>query len=140
MTATRDERGTATVWVLGLCVCVLLLGGVVIDFWRAIAVRRELAAAADAAALAGANGLDEASLRAGGAALDADRVRALVAESLASTSVARSIDDAVVRVPDDTRVVVTLRAHVPLTLSSVLLDAAPFVVEVHAVGAPERRP
>jgi hypothetical protein len=107
--------------------------------WRGIHVRRELAAAADAAALAGASGLEEASLRAGGATLDERRVRELVAVSLASTSAAPRIEAATVEVIDGVRVVVTLRARVPLMLPAVLLDAEPLVVEVRAVAAPERR-
>jgi Flp pilus assembly protein TadG len=135
----RGEQGTATIWVLGLCVCVLLLGGLVVDLGRAIEVRAELAAAADAAALAGASGLDERSLREGGAVLDERLARELAAASLASQSAARHVRVASIEVVDGRRVVVTLRARVPLTLASVLLDAEPFVVEVHAVAAPERR-
>jgi Flp pilus assembly protein TadG len=137
--ACASERGTVTLWVLGLCVCVLVLGGLALDVWRGIHVRRELAAAADAAALAGASGLEEASLRAGGATLDERRVRELVAVSLASTSAAPRIEAATVEVIDGVRVVVTLRARVPLMLPAVLLDAEPLVVEVRAVAAPERR-
>ena len=54
-----------TILVLGLCVAVLMLGAISVDFWRVLSVRRSLAAMADASATAGANGIDEAALRHG---------------------------------------------------------------------------
>ena len=65
-----------TLWVLGLTVAVMFLGGLGLDLWRAIAVRREVSVMADAAATAGANGLDDPRLRGGGLQLDDARVRA----------------------------------------------------------------
>ena len=62
---SRASTGMITLWVLGLAVAVLFLGGIGLDFWRAIAVRREVSVMADAAATAGANGLDESALRGG---------------------------------------------------------------------------
>jgi len=75
----RDDRGFITLWVLGLTVAVLFLGGLGVDLWRAIAVRREVSAMADAAATAGANGLDESALRGGRLEVDPARARRLVA-------------------------------------------------------------
>ena len=75
-----------TLWVLGLTIAVMFLGGLGLDFWRAIAVRREVSAMADAAATAGANGLDENALRGGELQLDDARVRQLVAAELARVS------------------------------------------------------
>ena len=46
-------------WMLGLSLVLLLLGGTVIDFWRALALQRELAAIADSASVAAAAGIDE---------------------------------------------------------------------------------
>ncbi len=53
-----SERGSATLWLLGLSVAVLMLGAVAFDLWRGVAQRRELAALADAAAVAAASGID----------------------------------------------------------------------------------
>src|SRR5262249_52033046 len=75
--ARAAERGTMTIFLLGTAVAILFLGGLVVDFWRVIAARRELAAMADSAATAGANGLDDTSLRTGGAALDPAQARSL---------------------------------------------------------------
>jgi hypothetical protein len=43
-----------------------MLGGIAIDLWRVLGARRELVAAADAAALGGADALDMVHLRATG--------------------------------------------------------------------------
>src|SRR5262249_58537400 len=53
--------------MLGLCLMLLLPGGISLDLWRAFPERRSLAAAADAAAVAGASALDEAAYRGSGA-------------------------------------------------------------------------
>src|SRR5438128_12171130 len=36
-----DEHGTTTLWVLGLCISLLFLGGLSLDLWRAVADRRQ---------------------------------------------------------------------------------------------------
>lgn len=56
--SARREQGTASLWFVGLCLVLLLLGGLGLDLWRAFSERRALAAAADAAALAGASAID----------------------------------------------------------------------------------
>lgn len=63
----RDEGGSVTIWMLGLAVAVLFLGGVAIDLWRIAAERRELAGVVDGAAIAGASAIDERSFRVAGA-------------------------------------------------------------------------
>ena len=67
---SRDERGTMTLWVLGLCIAVLFLGGLSLDLWRVITVRRSLVAMADTGATAGANGLDQGCVAGGVLHLD----------------------------------------------------------------------
>lgn len=58
-----DEAGSVTIWMLGLAVAVLFLGGVAIEMWRVAAERRELAGVVDGAAIAGASAIDEWSFR-----------------------------------------------------------------------------
>lgn len=85
----RNDRGSLTLWSLAICVALLAFGGVTIDFWRAISGWRRLAAAADAAAAAGASGIDEAHYRATGElVLDPGR-----AEQLALNSLSAQLDD-----------------------------------------------
>lgn len=59
----RDERGTVTVFVVSMTVALLLVAGLVLDGGRVIAAHREADAVAEAAARAGAQGLDETGLR-----------------------------------------------------------------------------
>jgi hypothetical protein len=134
----RDERGTATLWVLGLCVAVLFLGGLGLDLWRGIAVRRELSAMADATATAAANGLDERRLRSGEVVLDPVRVEAIAAETLARDERAQRLEDARVDVVDD-RVVVTLEDDVPFSLLGIFVQGDPFTVRATAEAVPDPR-
>ena len=126
-------------WALGLCVCVLFLGGMSLDLWRGITLRRELQSMADAAAVAGADGLDPQSLRAGAAALDPGLVRQLARENLAAQSNARRVDDVNVALSDSgATVVVDMRGHVDLSLLGVFGGPRRLDVAVHASAQPRR--
>jgi uncharacterized membrane protein len=59
----RGERGSVQLFMLGLGVAILLLGGISFDLWRLIGERRELAALADSAAIAATSGIDAAFFR-----------------------------------------------------------------------------
>ena len=131
----REERGTVTLWVLGLCVAIMFLGGIGLDLWRAIAVRRELSAMADAAATAAANGVDEAALRAGTVHLDEARARELAYGSLATSPRAAALDAQDVDVAND-RVTVVLRDNVPFSLLRIFMGGDRFEVRVQATAEP----
>ena len=135
----RGEHGMITLWVLGLSVAVLFLGGIGLDFWRAIAVRRQVSVMADAAATAGANGLDEAVLRGGGLQLDDARVRELVASELAEYPEARKLRVTNVTVTGQ-RVVVTLSEDVHFSLLGIFMGGGHFTVEAHAIAEPREIP
>lgn len=57
------EHGSVQLFVLGLGVAILLLGGISFDLWRLIGERRELAALADASAIAATSGIDTEHFR-----------------------------------------------------------------------------
>ncbi len=128
-----------TLLVLGLCVAVLMLGALSVDFWRVLSVRRSLAAMADASAVAGANGIDEAALRRGELALDPARARALASTELDREHDASMITSAEIDT-DGTNVRVTLGGAVDVGLLALLgvHDAIP--VKVTATAAPRRVP
>jgi hypothetical protein len=135
----RDERGTVTLWVLGLCVIVFFLGGLGLDLWRGIATRRELSAMADSVATAAANGVDESALRAGGTVrLDPERARAIANETLARDDRASGLRAVSLQVVGD-EVVVTLEDEVPFSLLGVFVHGRPFTVTVTATASPEER-
>lgn len=59
------ERGSVTMWMLGLAFALLTLGVLSVDLWMLIGERRELASVADAAAVAAVSSVDEAAWRSG---------------------------------------------------------------------------
>lgn len=134
----RREGGTITLWVLGLCVSLMFLAGLSLDLWRAVAVRRELSAMADASAAAGANGVNEAELRSGKLRLDDRRARALAGAELARAPRAARLDWARIDVTGE-RVTVTLRDHVDMSLLGIFLGGRSFDIEAHASAAPDER-
>ncbi len=62
------EAGSVTLWVLGFCLVLFVLGSIVFDLYRAFSERQEVAGWADAAAVAGATAVDEGHFRATGEA------------------------------------------------------------------------
>lgn len=137
---TRHEEGAVALWLLGLCVVLLFVGGLSLDLWRAFDERRALAGAADAAAAAGASGLDLAHLRATGEVrLDPASAEALAAGNLAAQRLPGALDSARVAATPEV-VTVELAGSVQLTLTKVLLQAAPLSVQVTATAEPARGP
>jgi hypothetical protein len=61
-----DERGSTTLWTLGLALTLLMVGGISIDLWSALGAHRDLAGIADAAAVAASSGVDVEVFRAEG--------------------------------------------------------------------------
>lgn len=54
----RCQRGSITVWGIGLTLVIAAFAGLVIDTWRVFAERQDLSGMADAAAIAGATAVD----------------------------------------------------------------------------------
>jgi uncharacterized membrane protein len=54
----KSEHGFFTIWVLGLVVTLMFMGGISLDLWKAFTARRDLAQIADSAAIAGASQID----------------------------------------------------------------------------------
>ncbi len=135
----RAEHGMITLWVLGLTIAVIFLGGLGVDLWRAIAVRREVSLMADAAATAGANGLDETALRGDELRLDDARVRQLVGEELAQYPDAERLDAEQVTVAG-TQVHVTLRERVRFSLLGIFMGRGQLTVQASAIAEPQEVP
>ena len=133
------ERGTVTLWVLGLCIALMFLGGLSVDLWRAVAARRELSLMADTAATAAATGVDIPALRAGTLALDPVRARAIALASIAEDLHGRTLDAVDVSVVAN-RVTVTLRDHVDFSLLGIFLGGKHFDIEAHAAAVPTEQP
>lgn len=131
------ERGTITLWILGLCVMLFLLGGISLDLWRSFSERRALSATADAAALAGASAIDEDRYRQSGEVVlvpteAVARARASIAHQLDKNAL-RGVE---VRATPEV-VTVVARGSVGLTLLN-LLHTADLDVLVTATATPRR--
>jgi len=75
------EKGSITIWALGLSLLLFGFGFLTLDLWSGFSTRLEAAAIADGAAIAGATALDETAWRSGSLALDP-----ATAESRATTT------------------------------------------------------
>jgi Flp pilus assembly protein TadG len=136
----RRESGTITMWMLGLCMMLFLLGGVSLDLWRAFSERRSLAATADAAAVAGASALDEAAYRSGGVVrLDPADAQRRAQASLAEQLDRRALRDARV-VASDGEVTVTVAGSVDFSLLQVVAPGDEFDITVRATARPQASP
>ncbi len=134
-----SERGSVTIWMLGLTAVLILFGGLALDYWRGLALQRSLAAAADSAAIAAASGIDEEHYRATGEVrLDEVRSRQLAQQSLARQDVALSADEVVV---GNDAVEVRLEARLSLGLLGVFVDQSePLLVRASSAASPRLVP
>ena len=125
------ERGSATIWMLGLSLMLLALGGLAMDFWRALTVQVELNALADSAAVVGASGVDEGLHRTTGeVTADEGLARVLVARYLEHEPDVTLVD--VSLSSDSTLVTVTVEARVTLGLLRILVDDDSLTVRASA--------
>ncbi len=134
----RDDQGTITLWVLGLSISLMFLGGLSLDLWRAVAERRQLSSMADSAAAAAANGIDLEALRLGTLHLDPARARAIALASLDEDPHSTALDAVDVEFTGD-RITVTLRDHVRFSLLGIFMGGQHFDIAVHASAQPEER-
>ena len=133
------ERGSVALWVLGLCLMMLFVGGIAIDLWRAFSERRALAGVVDAAAVAGASGIDTDHYRASGEVrLDPAASEAIAWDTIRKQEDTRSLVDAAVQATAQD-VTVTAIGRVNFTLLRIFLSGEePFEVTVRAVAEPRR--
>jgi len=137
------QRGSITIWLLGLAVMLLFVGGLSLDLWRAFSARQLLANAADAAAIAGATGIDTAHFRVTGQiVLDPATAGQRIRDSLAHQGGLPLAAPPGVEVdPDPPEVAVVLTGQVRLTLLHVLLPyQPPLTIRVRAVSVPREVP
>lgn len=135
----RGERGTMTLFGVGLSVMLLFVGGFSLDLWRAHSERRALAEMADAAAAAGANGIDTATYRSTGElVLDPSLAEALAWESLSGQADDGSLAGTPQVGATADVIVVQLEGEVEMTLLRALSGGEPFTIVVTAEAVPVR--
>ncbi len=131
------QRGTVTLWLLGLTIALMALAGLAVDLGRGFSARRALGAAADAAALAGAGAVDEAEYRESGLVV----LDPLEARRRAEASLARQLDREALRgaqvTADRTTVRVEVDGAVEPSLLRVLQLSDAFAIHVVAIARPQ---
>jgi Flp pilus assembly protein TadG len=134
---SRDEAGTITLWILGVCLMLLALGGISLDLWRSFSERRALASGADAAALSGASAIDEERYRSTGELL----LVPAEAERRARASLSHQLDRRALQGIDvDARtdaVTVVVSGRVRFSLLGLVRNGE-FAVRVTATAIPRR--
>jgi hypothetical protein len=124
-------------WMLGLSLLLLLFGGLVIDFWRALALQRELAAIADSASVAAASGIDEEHYRLTGVVLIEPARAAGLGSAYAMTQDIELIDLVVSTAEDRSSVTVLVVDELELGLMGVFVDQTePLTVTAEARAVP----
>jgi Flp pilus assembly protein TadG len=113
-----DEAGSVSIFVIGMVVVLLALTGLVVDGGRAIDARATVTDDAEQAARAGANEIDEGTLRASGeVVIDEDAAR----RAIASFVGARSYPAGSTRIAfDDREVQVTIENDVDTALLALI--------------------
>jgi Flp pilus assembly protein TadG len=134
-----DERGFFTIWVLGLCVAVLFVGGISLDLWRALEQRRELAAIADAASVAAASHVDLDAFRASPSLIRLDHTEArntaltYVQQAADEEHIMLSVSDVTVT---DTQVEVRLERKIDSSLVRILRPGTTYTIDVTSAAEP----
>lgn len=133
----KSDRGSVTMWMLGLSLLLLLFGGLVIDFWRALALQRELAAIADSASVAAASGIDEEHYRlTGEVVIEPDRAMTLGADYVGAQD-AGLLDLVISTATDGSSVTVLVVDELELGLMGVFVDQSePLTVTAEATALP----
>ena len=136
----RDEEGfSMVIWTMDLAVVLFAVIYLVTDAWRLIAADRALSAAVDAAAAAGANGIDEDAYRANATVrLDPARAEALARQSLAEQDDADVFVGVTISAAPD-RITVAADRNVQLLLLRFIGESGR-LVHAEGEGTPRRSP
>ena len=135
----RFQRGSVTLWGIGLTLIIAAFAGVVIDTWRVFAERQDLSGMADSAAIAAATAIDIAYLNETGEV----RLDVAAAEERAAVYLvgqdgwSDEIDPAIEVAADLASITVVLEKDVDFTLLGPLLPGEdPMRITVTALASP----
>ena len=133
------QRGSVTIWGLGLTLIIAAFAGLVIDTWRVFAERQDLSGMADSAAIAGATAIDIDHLNeTGEVILDAAAAELRALDYLQEQDGwSGEIGYAIVGSPDGATITVALEKDVDFTLLGPLLPGeAPLHITVTSLASP----
>lgn len=130
-------RRVAVAWLAGLLLAAAAMGMLVTDLWRTLGVWQETSAAVEAAARAGAGGLDEASLRTN----SQPRLDPRAARRRAAAHLADAVDDATIHIADDgSRITVIATQTVDLSVLALLGGVDEHQLRATTTARPHRQP
>ncbi len=122
---------------VGVVVMMLAVGGFGLDLWRVLDARRALAERADAAAAAGANGIDRQRYRdLGVVRLDPTLAEFLARDNLLRQDLPPVVLESPLLLATDEAVTVRIRGRVELSLLAVFMSGEGVDLEVVAVAGP----
>jgi Flp pilus assembly protein TadG len=135
----RDDRGSVTLLMIGATMIVMFVGWIAFTMWNGSNERRQLAAAADQAAQAGATALDVTAFRATGVRqLDPAAAEQRAIASLADQDIEDKLTDYAVNATAG-QIVVALEGQVDVGLLRIFhVNGGPIEVRVTAVGIPSQ--
>lgn len=137
MNRGTEERGSVTLWLLGLGICLLVVGGMGLDLWSVVATRARLVGVAEAIAIGAASGLSEEHWRrTGEVRLDPVRAERLGRDLAAGHPGAGLLDGPVEILVGSDSVTVTVTGSVPLTLLALAHDSDHVAITVTATSRP----
>lgn len=135
-----SERGSITLWMVGLVMVVFAVGGIALDLWRGLSAHRFVASTVDAAAVAAGSGIDEGRWRRDGSLiLDPVQVAERVSAAVAAQTSGPVLDYSVVTAPDGSEATIEAGTTVNLTLLAVLVDGE-LEVSARATAEPTLSP
>nr|MDE0500313.1 hypothetical protein [bacterium] len=139
MTGPPRQRGSITLWLLGLGMCLLVMGGMGLDLWSVVAMRARLVEVAEAIATAAASGISETHWRdTGEIRLDPARVRQL-GRDMASTDAVVGLLEGPPEItvdPEFRSVTVQVSGSVSLTLLSLGVESGRVDITASATSRP----
>lgn len=138
MRGRQGQSGSITIWLLGLGICLLVLGGLGVDLWSAAVVQSRLSGMAEAIATAAASGISEDHWRrTGQVRLDPDRAERLGRSLVARHPGAHLLDSPPQIVVDPGHRVVSVRVRGTTRLTLLRLVSRSDRLEVTAVATSE---
>ncbi len=133
------QRGSVTIWGLGLTIVLVAFAGIVIDTWRVFADRQDLSGMADSAVVAGATAVDIPHLsETGEVILDPAEAELRALEFLQNQDGwSGDIVYTIIGSPDGATITVSLERDVDFTLLGPFLPGeAPLHITVTSLASP----
>ena len=139
MTGQPRQRGSITLWLLGLGICLLVMGGMGLDLWSVVAMRARLVEVAEAIATGAASGISETHWRdTGEIRLDPARARQLGRDMASSHAVVGLLEGPpeIMVDPEFRSVTVQVSGSVSLTLLSLGVESGRVDITASATSRP----